>query len=341
MEKAREQFARFCGAGSASEIYFTANGTEAVNLGLIGSAFARKDKGRHLVASLIEHPAVSQSLDYLATQGFEITRVGCDAEGHLNPEDYAAALRNDTILAVTHLSNYDIGTIQPVAEISRRCQTREVPVLCDACHGAGWTENRASVLGVDLLCVSPHRFGGPKGVGVLYKRRGLKLTPLIHGGIQEQGLRPGTENIAAIVGASEAVSQNLKDGTAQAEKARAIQTRLWEELRTAIPGVFLNGPVPGPERHPVNLNISISGIEGEALALLADLNGIGLGAGTSCVSRALKISPVLKAIKREHRLSLGTILLGAGPDLSKEDLDVVTKTIPRLVEKLRRMSPAS
>jgi cysteine desulfurase len=203
----------------------------------------------------------------------------------------------------------------------------------------GWLPIDVQELGVSLLSLSPHRFYGPKGVGVLYRNRRARVAGILHGGVQEGGRRAGMENVPAVVGAGVAAEFAARDMTARIAHTAKLQQRLWEGLRAKIPHLKLNGPVPGPERISTNLNISIQSVEGEGVVLMADMQGIAMTSGTSCVSKALKVSPVLSAIGLEHSLAQGAVLLSLGKDNTEEEMDYVIETLPKIVAKLRAMSP--
>jgi cysteine desulfurase len=338
LDEARHHVATFLGAERDDTVAFTGSGTEAANLAILGYAEANRERGTHLISTVLEHPAVSMALDALETRGFRVTRVGCDSAGRIDPQAIAAVIEPGTILIATHLSNYDIGTIQPLAEIIRLANEREIPVFADGNHALGWVPCDVASLGLALFCGSPHRCGGPKGVGILYKQPGLKLQPQILGGTQESNLRAGTENIPAIIGASVALKGAAADFSERVARVAGLRDTLWKNLSTSVSDLVLNGPEPGPLRHPGHLSFSVSGIDGEALALLSDLNGIGFSAGTMCASRALKVSPVLKAIGQDHKLALGSVLLSLGSTTTTAEIETVSATLPKLITKLRSMN---
>lgn len=322
------------------EVIFTSSGTEAANLGVKGTAMAAIERGRHLVATAVEHPAVRESLRWLAAQGFEISWLPPDPLGRISPDAVAAALTSQTTLVCVQHTNQDIGTIQPIAEISQITHARGIPLFVDATFSGGWVPIDASALGADLMALSPHRFYGPKGVGILYRHRHVPLAPQIHGGNQENHRRAGTENMPAIVGAGVAAEfvtrslENYRSPTAE------LQARLFKDLRERIPLLRLNGPEPGPQRHPSNLNLSIEFTEGEGLALMCDLKGIAFGSGTACLIGSTKQSHVLEAIGLPRELAAAAILLALGKDTTAAEADYVIETLPKVVHKLRSMSPA-
>jgi cysteine desulfurase len=339
LSKARAQFASLINAESADDILFTSGGTEAVNLAIKGVAYANQRKGNHIVVSEVEHPAVLSSLEFLEKQGFTCTKVKVDAEGWMNPEDLRAAITEKTILIGAHYANHDIGTLQSVREIGRIAAEKGVPLFVDAVASAGWLPVDVQADGVHLLSLSPHRFYGPKGVGVLYRNRQARVVGIIHGGVQEGGRRAGTENVPAIVGGGLAAEIALRDMRERIEHTARLQRRLWDALKTKVPYIKLNGPEPGPKRISTNLNISTEFIEGEGQLLRLDISGIAVASGSSCVSKSLKISHVLAAIGLDHALAQGNLILTLGKDNTEEEMDHVAETFGRIVQTLRGMSP--
>jgi cysteine desulfurase len=310
LDEAREAFRKLIGAAYADEIFFTSSATESANWALKGLAWPAALNGKkHLVLSCVEHPAVEESARYLESTGCSVTRLGVDGFGRITLEHLQKALQPDTFLVATHLGNYDVGTLQPVREISAICQEKKIPIFCDASTTGGWLPINVQELGCDLLSLAPHRFYGPQGVGVLYVRRGLRLTPLIHGGRQEFQQRAGMENSRGVIGA--AVTQ-------------------WK----------LNGAFSGSERDPHHLSISFLHVEAEALALRLDLRGIKVGANTGCRTRELRTSRVLNVLGLELEWALGTLLIGLSDKLSEEDLSRAVNEIAIAVGKLRGMSSA-
>jgi cysteine desulfurase len=337
---ARAQIAALIHAGSPEEIIFTSDGTESANLAVKGAAFASQRRGNHIILSQTEHPAVIHSVEFLEKHGFTSTRVKVDRQGFIDPEDVRAAITDKTILIAVHLVNHDIGAIEPVREISEMAGREGIAFYTDAEAGAGWLPIHVQELGANLLSFSPHRFHGPKGVGVLYRNRRARLSSLLHGGAQENGWRAGIENVPAIVGAGVAAEIALRDGARWSAHCLRLQQRLWNGLKARIPCLQLNGPEPGPKRVPTNLNISTEFIEGESQVLLCDTHGIAVAGATSCVSKSLKISHVLSAIGLSHALAQGAIIMSPGKDNAEEDMDYVIETFAKIVGKLRGMSPA-
>jgi cysteine desulfurase len=339
LKTARQQMAALIHAESEDEIFFTSDGTESSNLAIKGVAYANERKGKHLVVSATEHPSVMNSIEFLEKQGWTCTRVPVTPAGQVQPAAIAAAITPQTVLVAVHHVNHDIGAIQPVAEIGRICAEKGVPFYVDCEASAGWLPVDVQQFGASLASFSPHRFYGPKGVGVLYRNKKARLVSIIHGGVQEGGRRAGTENIPAIVGAGVAAEVSVRELPARMAHTARLQSRLWEGLRTRIPYIQLNGPVPGPDRISTNLNLSTEFIEGEGQLLLCDLNGIAVASGSSCVSKSLKISHVLSAIGLDHALAQGNLILTLGSANSEADIDYVIETFAGIVEKLRNMSP--
>jgi cysteine desulfurase len=335
---ARAHVAGLINAESSDDIIFTSDGTESANLAIKGAAFANERRGNHIVLSATEHPGLLNSIEFLEKHGFACTRVAVDREGLVDPADVARAVTDKTILIAVHLANHDIGTIQPVREIGDIAADKGVAFYVDAEAAAGWLPVDVQALGANLLSFSPHRFYGPKGVGVLYRNRRARLSPIIHGGSQENGWRAGIENVPAIVGAGVAAEIARRDGPKWSAHCAGLQERLWNGLRERIDCIRLNGPGPGPKRSPVNLNISTEFIEGESHVLLCDMNGIAIAGSTSCISRALKVSPVLEAIGLPRELAQASVILSPGKDNTTEDIDYVIEAFTRIVDKLRGMS---
>jgi cysteine desulfurase len=340
LAKAREQMAAFIGAESPEDIIFTSDGTESANLAVKGAAYANQRRGNHIVVSAIEHPSVLSSVEFLEKQGFTSTKVQVDSEGFVNPDDVRAALTDKTVLVAVHHANHDIGAIEPVRAIAEIVAERGIAFYVDAEASAGCLSIDVQAMGATLLSLSPHKFYGPKGVGVLYRNRRARLDGILHGGVQEGGRRAGTENIPAIVGAGVAAEAAARDLSGRSAHVARLQKRLWEGLKARVPYLKLNGPEPGPHRLGANLNLSAEFVEGEGLLLMLDARGIAVASGTSCVSKALKVSHVLSAIGLDHSLGQAAILLTPGKDNTDADIDCVLETLPQVVNKLRGMSPA-
>jgi cysteine desulfurase len=339
LKEARQKIARMINAESEEDLILTSGGTESANLAIKGFADANHRKGNHIVVSAIEHPSVMNSVEYLTKHGFEVTQVPVDTIGRINPEDVRAAITDKTILVCVHLVNHDIGTIQPVKEIAKITAAKGIALYADALAAAGWMPIDVQDLGVQLLSFSPHRFYGPKGIGVLYRNRKARVTSHIHGGVQEGGRRAGTENVPAIIGAGVAADFAVREMSQRVEHVSMLQRRLHDGLWKHIDYLKLNGPLPGPLRICNTLNLSTEFIEGEGQLLLLDYQGIAVASGSSCVSKSLKVSHVLSAIKLDHALAQGNIIMSLGKDNTVEDVDYVIETFPKIVDKLRNMSP--
>src|SRR5262245_50699649 len=261
LAKARAQMAALINAESAEEIFFTSDGTESANLAIKGVAYANERRGKHLVVSATEHPSVMNSVEFLEKQGWTCHRVSVDRGGLVDPEEVRASLTDKTVLVAVHHVNHDVGTIEPVAAIGRICAERGVPFYVDCEASAGWLPVDVQVFGANLVSFSPHRFYGPKGVGVLYRNKKARLVSVIHGGVQEGGRRAGTENVPAIVGGGLAAEIALREMSARRAHTERLQKKLWSGLKAAIPYIKLNGPEPGPGRISTNINISTEFIE--------------------------------------------------------------------------------
>ena len=340
LAEARQKLAALINAESEEDLILTSGGTEASNLAIKGFADANlRSKGNHLVVSAIEHPAVMNSVEYLTRHGFEVTSVPVDNIGRIDPEAVRAAITPKTALVAIHLANHDIGTIQPVKEIGKITAEKGVALYCDATPAVGLLPIDVRDLGVQLLSFSAHRFYGPKGVGVLYRNRRARVTSHIHGGVQEGGRRAGTENVPDIIGAGVAAEIAVRDLSKRVAHIGMLQKRLYDGLWKNIQYIKLNGPVPGPQRICNQLNLSTEFIEGEGQLLLLDYQGIAVASGSSCVSKSLKVSHVLSAIQLDHALAQGNIIMSLGKDNTIEDVDYVVETFPKIVHKLRNMSP--
>jgi cysteine desulfurase len=339
LARARSQCAALINADSPEDIIFTSDGTESSNLAIKGVAYANQRKGNHLVVCETEHPSVINSVDFLEKQGFTCTRVKVDKEGILKAEDVRAALTDKTTLIAVHHANHDIGSIQPIKDIGRIAGEKGIAFYVDCEASAGWLPIDVQAWGANLVSFSPHRFYGPKGVGVLYRNRRARMVSILHGGVQEGGRRSGTENVPSIVGGGLAAEIALREMPARIELTARLQKRLWAGLKETIPYIKLNGPEPGPRRISTNLNLSTEFIEGEGQLLLCDQFGIAVASGSSCVSKSLKISHVLSAIGLDHALAQGNIIMSLGKDNTEADVDYVVETFARIVKKLRGMSP--
>ncbi len=336
LEQARAQVAAALNAES-SEIYFTGCGTESNNWAIFGAARARVGKGRHIITSSIEHHAVLHPCEALEKQGFEVTYLPVDADGLVSPESLEAAIRPDTILVSIMMANNEIGTVQPIAELAAIARKHKVLMHTDAVQAIGSVPIDLKALPVDMLSLSGHKFHAPKGVGVLYIRRGVVIERLLQGGAQERTQRAGTENLASIVGLGAAIER----ATARMEEHNAYLTRLRDkmirDLTALIPDTRLNGHPT--KRLPGNVNVSVRFIEGEALLLSLDLKGIAASSGSACTSGSLDPSHVLLAIGLPHEIAHGSLRLSLSEDNTEAEVDAVVAALQQIVQRLRDMSP--
>ena len=316
----------------ADDLVFTSSGTEANNLAVKGVAEAQRERGTHLILSNIEHPSIDQSVAWLEQQGFTATRVPVDREGRLSVGAVTEAITKQTILIATHHANHDLGTVQNLPELGALAGERGIPLLIDATASGGWLPVDVTAHSICLLTLAPHRFGGPQGVGVLYRNPRVPLAPQLHGGVQQGGLRAGTENLAAIVGAGAGAALPAIEVT-------PLQQQLHGGLLERIEQMTLNGPKPGPDRLPTQLNYSLAGLEGEGLALALDMQGVAIASGAACVTQNLALPPALAAIGLDAAQAKGNVLLSLGRDTTAADVDHVLEIIPKQVDKLRTLSP--
>lgn len=347
LDKAKNIAAKFLNS-KPEELIFTGGGTESINLAIFGIARAFQDKGKHIITSTIEHHAILHSLEALEKEGFEITHLAVDEFGRVSPEEVKKTLRPDTILVSIMYANNEIGTIEPIMEIGKIIkQFRENPPAggkstipyfhTDACQAAGALEMDTQKLGVDLLSMNASKIYGPKGVGCLYIRRGIRIKPLIYGGGQENNMRSGTENVPGIVGFAKALE--IAQTEKEKENARLVELREYfiEKVTQKIPKVVLNGHPT--LRLPNNINISVLDIEGEGVILYLDAKGIYISTGSACTSTSLDPSHVILAIGRPYEYAHGSLRFTLGRWTTKEDLDYVLENLPPIVEKLRSFSP--
>lgn len=336
LEASREAIADCIGA-SPKEIYFTSGGSEADNQALLSAAAIGAKKGKkHIISTAFEHHAVIHTLEKLEKQGFEVELLDVHSYGNISAEQVAAAIREDTCLVSIMYANNEIGSVLPIADIGRVCRERGVIFHTDAVQAAGHLKINVAEEKIDMLSLSAHKFHGPKGIGVLYCRRGIPLTNLIEGGAQERGKRAGTENLPAIAGMAAALSDACENLEKNAAKVSALRDRLIVGL-SKIPHSALNGdPV---NRLPGNVSFCFEGIEGESLLLLLDEVGIEASSGSACTSGSLDPSHVLLAIGRPHEVAHGSLRLSLSEENTDEDVDVMLREIPRVIEYLRGMSP--
>lgn len=336
MEEARVQVAGLVSAES-EEIIFTSSGTESNNFAVKGIALAQQSKGKHIVLSAIEHFSVLHSARTLEKMGFELTLVPVDKYGLVDPDDVKKSLRKDTVLVSIMFANGEVGTIEPVREIARVTKEANIPFHTDAIAAAGTMPINVKELGVDALSLTANQFYGPKGAGALYVRRGVRIMPLLDGGVQEGGRRAGTEDTPAIVGlgkAAELARLNMKSWIAQ---MTPLRDRLLKELPARIDHVTVTGHPQN--RLPGSASFCVRFIEGESMLMLLNSQGIAVASGSACTSRALKASHVLIAMGVSHEIAQGSILCSLGVENTKEDVDYFLETLPSIVDRLRQMSP--
>jgi cysteine desulfurase len=317
-----------------SEIIFTSGGTEADNLAIAGAAFANKEKGTHIVTSAIEHPAVLDTCKWLAKNGFDVTYVPVDKYGMINPKEIERTIRKDTVLVSVMHANNETGTIQPIEEIGKMCREKGILFHTDAvqtfCHVPIDLEN------IDLLSVSSHKIGGPKGVGALFVRTGTPISALIHGGGQEHGMRSGTENVAGLVGFAKAAEIGMKEMKAEGKRLARLRDVLISGVLKIENSALTGHPTA---RLPNSASFWFKFIEGEALGLSLDDLGIASSTGSACSSKSLEPSHVLLACGLKAHEAHGSLRLTIGKDTTKADVDYVLKVLPTVVEKLRKISP--
>ncbi|MDR1404699.1 MAG: cysteine desulfurase NifS [Candidatus Methanoplasma sp.] len=334
-EDARKKIAKFINAKD-NEIYFTSGGSESDNWAIKSVAYMKKDKGKHIITSGIEHHAVMETCEFLARDGFEITSVGVDENGIIKLDELRKAIRPDTILITVMYANNEIGTIQPIREIGEIARSSGIIFHTDAVQAFGHIPIDVEKDNIDLLSASAHKVHGPKGVGLLYIRNTIKLTPLIHGGPHERKRRAGTLNVPGIVGfgkATELARESMKDASKITEKRNYLIDRILKE----IPYSRLNGD--RDRRLPGNANISFMYIEGESMLMLVDMKGIAASTGSACASGSLDPSHVLLAIGLPHETAHGSLRMTLSEHTTKEELDYTVETLKGVVDRLRSMSP--
>ena len=336
IEEARVKVAELIGAQD-EEIVFTSGGTEADNFALKGVAYANEKKGNHIIASPIEHHAVMETCKFLEQRGFRVTFLPVDEYGLVDPDDVRRAITSETILISVMHANNEIGTIEPIAEIGKLAREAEICFHTDAVQTVGHIPVDVDEFGVDLLSLSAHKLCGPKGVGARYSSKGTKLTPFMHGGEQERRRRASTENIPGIVGLGKAVELVRQEMSEEAERLTLLRDRLIKGLMEQIDRVHLNGHPRA--RLPNNVNVSIDFVEGESMVLNLDLEGICASTGSACSSASLEPSHVLLATGVLPEQAHGSLRLTLGRWTIEEDIQRVLEVLPRIVAKLRAMSP--
>ena len=338
LDKARSRVAKLINA-DPKEIFFTSCGTEADNWVLEGAADALKKKGNHIITSKIEHHAILHTCEYLEKNGFEVTYLDVDSEGFVSPEALEAAIRDNTILVSIMMVNNEIGTIEPIKELAAVAKAHGILFHTDAVQALGNVPIDVKDLGIDFLSMSAHKIYGPKGTGALYMRKGVRISNFMHGGAQETKKRAGTENLAGIAGFGKAAEMAMDNLQSHIEHSTGLRDYFWQKIQENITGVQLNGLKE--KRHPGNLNISFDYIEGEAILLMLDGNGISVSTGSACSSKSLAPSHVLEAIGVSITKMNGTVRFTVGDFTTKEDIDYVIEVLTKIVQRLRELSPVT
>ncbi|MCS7180716.1 MAG: cysteine desulfurase NifS [bacterium] len=336
IEKAREKVAKLIDA-NPEEIYFTSGGTESDNWAIIGTAFALKHKGNHIITSQIEHHAVLNTCKFLNRIGYEITYAPVDRFGIVDVDFVRKSIKKETILITIMHANNEIGTIEPIEEISKIAKENNIYFHSDCVQTVGKVPVSVKNLGIDMLSLSAHKFYGPKGVGALYVKRGIKIETLIHGGEQEKGKRGGTYNVPGIIGLGKACEIAMEEMIEEMEKVKNLRDKLEKGILEKIPEIVINGH---PEKRLYNtLNLCVKYIEGESVLLNLDFEKIYASSGSACTSGSLEPSHVLLACGIPHEIAHGSLRFSLGKYNKEEDIDKVLEVLPRIVEKLRKISP--
>lgn len=338
VDEARQHVAALLGA-NANEIFFTSGGTEADNLALKGVAFANRKKGNHIITTAIEHHAILHTCEYLEKQGFTVTYLPVDENAMVRLEDVEKAITDKTILISVMFANNEVGTIQPIKEIGKLAKDKGILFHTDAVQATGNYPIDVKEYNIDLLTMSAHKFHGPKGVGALYVRRGVRIDAVQHGGGQERSLRAGTENVPGIVGLGKAAEIAKRDMDKKIAHITALRDKLIKGLFDKVPDIKLNGHPT--QRMPGNVNFSFLYVEGESLLLNLDLKGIAASSGSACTSGSLDPSHVLLAMGLTHEVAHGSLRISLGRGNTQEDIDYCLTVLPEIVERLRSMSPLS
>lgn len=336
IEKARVEVAKLIGA-DPSEIYFTSSGAESNNFIIKGLAMALGGKGNHIIISSIEHSSILNPCRTLEKQGFKITRLPVDRYGRIDPEDVKSSITEKTILVSIMHANSEVGTIQPLREISKIVKEKGIIFHTDAVASVGWIPVDVGELGVDALSLSAHRFYGPKGAAALFIKKGRRVSSILEGGAQEEGKRAGTENVAGIVGMGKACEIAREKIPERIEYLMSLRDKLIKGLKNKIDRIYLTGHPE--ERLPSHASFCVEFIEGESMLLLLNEEGIAAASGSACTSRVLKASHVLGAMGIDPALSQGSIIFSMGMEIKEENIDYLFEVMPRIVERLREMSP--
>lgn len=336
VERAREQTAALIGA-KAEEIYFTGGGSESDNWALKSVAQSLSAKGKHIITSKIEHHAVLHTCQYLEKQGYDVTYLDVDGDGKISLNALEQAIRPDTVLISIMMANNEIGTVEPVAEIGRIANAHGVLLHTDAVQAYGHLPIDVEKMHIDLLSASGHKCGGPKGVGLLYVKKGVKLPPFLHGGAQERGKRAGTSNVPGIVGFGKAAQMAARTMQERSETEMHLRDYLIDRVLAEIPHSRLNGH--RTDRLPNNASFCFRFIEGESMLMMLDMQGICASSGSACTSGALDPSHVLLAIGLPHEIAHGSLRLTLSEATTKDEIDIVVEALKKIIERLREMSP--
>ena len=336
MDHARQTIADSLGA-KPEEIYFTAGGSESDNWALKATAEAYASKGKHIITTKIEHHAILHTCEYLEKRGFEITYLNVDRDGLISLDELKAAIRTDTILISVMFANNEIGTIEPIAEIGEIAKEHGVLFHTDAVQAYAQVPINVDEMHIDMLSASGHKLNGPKGIGFLYIRKGVKIRSFVHGGAQERSRRAGTENIPGIVGLGAAVERAMRIMDSKTQREIELRDYLIGRLENEIPHCWLNGH--RTKRLPNNINFSFLFIEGESMLIMLDMKGICASSGSACTSGSLDPSHVLLAIGLKHEEAHGSLRLTLSEDSTKEEMDIVAEEVKKIVQRLRDMSP--
>lgn len=336
VEEAREKVSKVLNC-EPSEIYFTAGGSESDNTAIRGIAYSYKNKGNHIITSKIEHPAVLETCKQLEKEGFEVSYIGVNEKGILNIDELKNAIKPTTTLISIMFANNEIGTIEPIKEIGQIAKENGILFHTDAVQAVGSVKIDVKEMNIDSLSMSAHKFYGPKGIGVLYVRKGIRFNKFINGGHQERNKRAGTENVAGIVGLGKAIEIAYEDLDEHNKKIKELRDYYVEQVKEKIPYIKINGDME--ERLPGNSNISFRFIEGEGLLLNLDLKGICASSGSACTSGSLDPSHVLLAIGLPHEIVHGSLRISIGKYNTKEDIDYLVENLVEIVNRLREMSP--
>ncbi|MBO4384569.1 MAG: cysteine desulfurase NifS [Clostridia bacterium] len=336
VDRARGQVAKAINA-DAGEIIFTSGGSEADNTAIRGIAERYQKRGKHIITTAVEHHAVLHTCQLLEKQGYEVTYLPVDEYGMVTAEQVENAIRPDTVLVTVMFANNEVGTVMPIAEIGKICREKGVFFHTDAVQAVGHLPIDVKEMNIDLLSMSAHKFHGPKGVGCLYVRKGIIVPALIVGGAQEKNRRAGTENVPGIVGMGKAIELACEDLSEKSARIAKLRDRLIREIPELIPEVKLNGHPT--VRLPNNVNFSIKYIEGESILLMLDLNGIAASSGSACTSGSLDPSHVLLAMGLTHEVAHGSLRMTLSDETTEEDIEYVLEVLPKVAERLRKMSP--